>query len=131
MVRLHRLRPGSIPFKALTPTERKLLAFARRGPDPLHGGLAESWSAKTWRTVLRRYLVFRAWYERRWGRAVDEPPGVRVTTEVLRAYYDWRKPQVSAVTLAGEFRDIREALRVMCPEANLEVITRVMRRLIA
>lgn len=94
-------------------------------------GLAAHWRTHTRRSVIQaygRYLTFLArndWLD------LEKGPEDRLSKEYLRAYIAELQAQVEPVTVAGRFRDLIEALRVMAPALDYPHLKLAYRRLIA
>jgi len=106
-----------------------LAAGQAGGPlDP--SGLASRWTHKTANTVRCRYGLWIAWLQDNGRLHADLWPGQRVTRETLSDYIAWlRSRKLSPVTIAGYVRDLHEAIRVMCPGADLMQLAHAVQRL--
>lgn len=109
-------------------TDRAAWTAALTDTDPLdEPGLAARWRPNTRHTVQTHYGMWLAWL--RDTRQLDPatPPTARLTRERLAAYLDHlRARHLAPVTIAGRFRDLREALRVMQPGADLAPLDRMV-----
>ncbi len=105
--------------------------IAITGADPLdEPGLAAHWRPKMRRTVMTRYGLWLAWLRDSGQLDVSAAPAARATREHLAGYLEClRARELSSVTIAGYIRDVREALRIMQPGADLSVISHVLVRL--
>lgn len=99
------------------------------------GGGAAKWSAKTRRTVIKRYGQFLTWYADSYGTLAATDPFARVTTESVGAYVTELRARYGtggdavSTTVHSMLRDLREALRVMCPHTDLAYLTEIVNRL--
>jgi integrase/recombinase XerD len=104
---------------------------ARTKADPLDepGGAAD-WRPKVIRTVTSRYGMWLACLRDHEHLDPPAPRAARLTREYLLAFLEGLQArQLSPVTIAGYVRDVREAVRVMQPGADLSVINHLLCRL--
>jgi integrase/recombinase XerD len=104
---------------------------ARTKAAPLDepGGAAD-WRPKVVRTVTSRYAMWLACLRDDGHLDASAPPAARLTREYLLEFVeDLRARGLSPVTIAGYVRDVREAVRVMQPGADLSVINHLLCRL--
>jgi len=98
-------------------------------------GRAAHWAPKTVRNVAKRYGQFLCWYDHAYGALGAASPTDRMTKEVIEAYVRFVVAQYPgpdsgvSVTAYTMIRDLREAIRVMCPDLDLSHLTRIVRRL--
>lgn len=91
-------------------------------------GRASHWSPAQRATVEKSYGLWLAFLRRRGTLEIVEMPADRISKQALISYVESlesRKP----LTIANRLRDLLEALRVMCPDADLEALRRLVRRL--
>jgi len=110
--------------------DRQLWIAARRHGHILdEAGAAARWHPKTARQVEKGYCLWLGYLARTGQMDTDTPPAARVTREALRGHVEELQARVAPVTVTSRIRDLREALRVMQPEADLWFLTQVLRRL--
>lgn len=118
-----RLPPQDWPAR-----DRAAWEAALRPHDPFGGGgLASHWRPLSQRKVCRahgrwiNFLRVRGWLRD------DEGPAERASRDRLCAYHLHLRAQgLAPVTIAGLFTDLREGLRVMCPDIELTVLERAV-----
>src|SRR5262249_37263621 len=98
--------------------------------DPLDDpGPAAHWRPKTQHTVNIRFAFYLAWLTEM-GLDETAPLAVLVTRENFAGYIDHLKARgLASITIFGYVRDLREAVRVMQPGADLSPIDHALRRL--
>lgn len=118
-----RLRPHDWPR-----ADSEAWQAALKGGDPFAGvGLASHWREGTCRKVSRAYGRWILFLRERDWLIDDEGPAERAQLERLRAYLAHLRDQdLSPVTITGLFTDLREALRVMAPGADLSLLAHAM-----
>jgi integrase/recombinase XerD len=121
----------ALPFEDWPEGDRARWTAGTTGADPLdEPGLAADWSPKTLRTIKTRHGLWLACLRDRGHLDANVPPAARLTREHLLEYWDdLRARGLGSVTIAGYFRDLRQAVRVMEPGADLSVITHLWTRL--
>jgi hypothetical protein len=93
-------------------------------------GGAAHWKPKTRRTVMTHYGLWLAWLMELGNLEPLISPAARVTRKRLAEYVQHLSARGSApVTIAGCIRDLREAIRVMEPDADWANITELLVRL--
>lgn len=93
-------------------------------------GIAAHWKQKTKDTVLRNYGIWLAWLNETGRLAAGARPAARATREALASFLAWLKSRnLSPVTIAGRIRNLREAVRVMDPGADLAALDHLLPRL--
>jgi len=88
-------------------------------------GKAAHWAAPTKLQVQKGYSKWLYFQNTREDNASNTPqkPSERISEATLRAYLAWLKDQrLASQTIASRITDLIEALRVMEPEANLELL---------
>jgi integrase/recombinase XerD len=87
-------------------------------------GKAAHWKDKTRKGVMKRYSLWLGYLS---SKDLLDPIGVpseRISEETLTGYVRWLEARGNAsTTVATTVRDLREALRVMEPSANRDLIT--------
>jgi integrase/recombinase XerD len=123
-------RRCSLPVADWPEPDRTAWAAATSRADPLDDpGAAAHWRPKTRSTVATRYGLWLAWLREAGLLDPRATPASRVTRANLGAYLDaLRLGHRASVTIAGRIRDLREAVRVMQPDADLSVLTHVLVR---
>jgi integrase/recombinase XerD len=124
------------PRRAILPEEwpepdQLLWDKAKEDADPLYepGGAAH-WKPKTRQTVMVHYGLWLAWLIEMGLLDPAVPPAARATRDHLAQYVQHLGARDCApVTIAGCIRDLREAIRVMEPDADLTVISDLLVRL--
>lgn len=121
----------AIPFEQWPEGDQARWLVAGTDADPLdEPGLAADWSPKTLRTVETRNGFWLTFLRDHGYLDAKVPPAARLTREHLIEYWhDLQARVLSSVTIAGYFRDLREAVRVMQPGADLSVIEHLLHRL--
>jgi site-specific recombinase XerD len=121
----------AIPLDQWPETDRPLWKKATLDADPLfEPGAASRWRPKTLHTVITRYGLWLAWLAEMGLLDPTASPSARATSEHLARYVRYLQARgIASVTIAGYIRDLREAIRVMEPEANLANITDLLVRL--
>ncbi len=110
--------------------DQQLWAAARRQGNVLDEvGAAAHWRPKTARQAEKGYGLWLGYLARTGHPESDTLPATRASKENLRGYVGELKDRVSSVTVASRVRDVREALRVMQPNVDLSMLTKVLRRL--
>ena len=91
-------------------------------------GHAAHWSPTSKKTTQKAYGLWLAYLLRAGKLDPGEPPAARASQNNLQAYlhtFRGNKP----TSTANRLRDMYEALRVMCPRADLDPLRRLVRRL--
>lgn len=98
--------------------------------DPLEKpGLAAHWRPKTRHTVMTHYGLWLAWLRDAGKLDLGAQPAVRATREHLAGYLeDLRIRGLASITIAGRIRDLREAFRIMQPDADLSLLNKILTR---
>jgi hypothetical protein len=91
-------------------------------------GHAAHWSATSKTTAEKAYGLWLAFLVRAGQLDGDELPAVRASRQNLEAYLQTLQGR-KATSVANRFRDLHDVLRVMCPNADLESLRRLVRRL--
>ena len=111
--------------------DRLLWEKAITDADPLfEPGGASRWRPKTLRSVVTRYGLWLAWLVEMGLLDQTALPSARATREHLADYIQYlRLCGIAPITISGRIRDLREAVRVMEPDADLTVITDLLAHL--
>ena len=91
-------------------------------------GQAAHWSATSKTNAEKAYGLWLAFLARTGQLDPDELPAARASQQNLQAYLETLQGR-KATSIANRLRDLHEALRVMCPNANLDLLRRLVRRL--
>ena len=91
-------------------------------------GCAAHWSATSKANAEKAYGLWLAFLARAGLLNSDERPAARASQVHLQAYVQTLQGR-KATSIANRLRDLHEALRVMCPNANLDLLRRLVRRL--
>ena len=91
-------------------------------------GQAAHWSATSKTNAEKAYGLWLAFLARAGLLDPDELPAARASQKNLQAYLETLQGR-KATSIANRLRDLHEALRVMCPNANLDLLRRLVRRL--
>ena len=91
-------------------------------------GQAAHWSATSKTNAEKAYGLWLAFLARAGQLDPDELPAARASQKNLQAYLETLQGR-KATSIANRLRDLHEALRVMCPNANLDLLRRLVRRL--
>jgi len=121
----------AIPPEQWPKHDQLLWAKASEDADPLYepGGAAH-WKPKTQHTVMVHYGLWLAWLIEVGLLVPDVSPAARATGHHLAQYVQHLGARGCApVTIAGCIRDLREATRVMEPDADLTDISDLLVRL--
>jgi hypothetical protein len=106
--------------------DKALWAKATQTGDFLKAdGKAAHWAAPTKLQVQKGYgkWLFFQNLESDTATSTPQKPSERISEATLRAYLVWLKRQgLASQTIASRITDLTEALRVMEPEANLELL---------
>ena len=121
----------ALPFDQWPEGDRAAWHAAVTNADPLdEPGLGAHWRPKVQHLVMNRHGLWLASRRDRGHLDANALPAARITREHLLEYLeDLRARGLGSVTIAGYFRDLREAVRVMQPGADLSVLDHVLRRL--
>lgn len=112
--------------------DRRAFIKALRKSSDLFGedGLAIAWRQATRRKVAKSYGAFLHCLVRHNALDADVTPRDRVTRpNILLFVSDLRRRSVASTTVATMVRDLREAIRVMCPGAECEDLNLASRTL--
>ena len=111
--------------------DQAAVTAARVKADPLDDpGLAAHWRPKTVHTVMTHYGLWLAYLMESGQLDPSVPPAARAARANLAGYLaDLRARGLASITIAGRFRDLREALRVMQPGADLSALDHLTPRL--
>ena len=90
------------------------------------GGLASNWSPKTQRQTEKGYGLWLGFLARHDCLDPDVSPGARLTEENLTLYRDELEGRVASCTVASRVRDLKEAIRVMEPSADLTLVRKLL-----
>jgi len=120
-----------LTFEDWPAIDRELWERATRSADLLdEPGLAAHWKAKTRHSVSTRYALWLGWLRDQGLLDPNQAPAARVTRVRLAQYVQHlRSNRSSPTTVAGRIRDLREAIRVMQPKADLLDLTNLLSRL--
>jgi integrase len=91
-------------------------------------GQAAHWSATSKGNAEKAYGFWAAFLSRFGRLDPDDHAAARASQENLQAYLQTLQ-ELNATSIANRFRDLYEALRVMCPNANQELLRQLVRRL--
>ena len=97
-------------------------------------GYAAHWSDKNKRQVCKSYGQWLTWYREHIGPLEETLPAARLMPNALKGYYQHLRSRVnpstgqplSPVTVESRFRDLYEFARVTCPDADLDLMKRVL-----
>lgn len=93
-------------------------------------GKAAHWAPATKKQVAKGYSKWAYFLAEAGSLDPSATPTDRATPERLETYVHWLEDQdLSSITIASRFSDLREALRVMEPEADIGVLTSMMIKL--
>ncbi len=90
------------------------------------GGLAAHWRPKSKRQIQKGYSLWIGCLARHGRLNSIEVPGERLTVDNLTLYRDELEGRVASCTVASRIRDLKEAVRVMEPGADLTLIRRLL-----
>lgn len=116
----------ALPLRDWPDMDKALWAKAMQTGDFLEAdGKAAHWAAPTKLQVQKGYgkwLYFQN-LESDTATSTPQKPSERISEATLRAYLAWLEDQgLASQTIASRITDLTEALRVMEPEANLELL---------
>jgi integrase/recombinase XerD len=87
-------------------------------------GPAAHWKDKTRKGVIKRYGLWLGFLRSIDKLVLERRPSVRMTEEYLVSYVEWLRDRGNASTTTTScIRDLREAIRVMEPAADLELLS--------
>ena len=120
--RFRNLKPEGWPE-----ADRRLLAEARKPGRFLRpGGSASGWRATTLETVMYRYGVYVWWLDDTGRLPPGSMPIERVSAENIEAFVEAYGACHASTSLAGVVHGIREMIRVMHPEADIDYLRDVV-----
>ena len=90
------------------------------------GGLASNWSPKTQRQTEKGYGLWLGFLARHDRLCPVSSPGERLTEINLALFRDELEERVASCTVASRVRDLKEAIRVMEPSANLTLVRKLL-----
>lgn len=101
---------------------------ARSRSDQLFAedGRAAGWRPKTARQVEKGYGLFLGCLERHGCMNRDACPADRIAPENVALFRAELEARVASCTTASRLRDLKEAIRVMAPEADLTLLKRAL-----
>ena len=86
-------------------------------------GKAAQWKDKTRKGVMKRYSLWLGYLASTDQLDGNNPPSSRISEDLLAGYVEWLEARGNAsTTVSSCVRDLKEALRVMEPGANLGLI---------
>ena len=116
---------SSLTYEELPAVDRDLLTRAtRKGGLFEKSGPAAHWAPVTLKGVIKGYGKF-AYYLTTIDVLTDGVlPSRRIDQAILEGYVDWLETQgLASVTIASRVTDLREAIRVMEPDADLSLLS--------
>jgi len=115
-----------LPVQAWPVPDQVAWAAALSSGDLLEpDGLAAHWSAATRRTIAKGYGRWIAWLTDAGQLDSAAPLAARVAPERIAEYVRHLRQRNASSTVAARVRDLREALRVMAPGADLVWLRRI------
>ena len=121
----------SLPFGSWPAVDRLAWEAARQAGDPLSdAGGAAHWSEKNCRQIVKSYGRWLQHLEL--GGQLDPrmPPAARISEAALLSFVaSLREDDLSSETVFSSVRNVKEALRVMGPDAHLPALKRLVARL--
>lgn len=119
-----------MPVDEWPEADRDAWHLANRRGDLLDGnGLAADWRETTRLTTCKAYGRWLTFLDRNDWLKEEWPPNSRVTRERLRAYLDHLELSLAPVTIYGRIRDLSQAIRVMNPEGDRQLLMLATNRL--
>jgi site-specific recombinase XerD len=114
----------SLPKERWPEGDRRLwLATQTRGSLFEPDGLAAHWADATRIQVEKGYAKWLGFLNLKEHLNPELPPAARITAERLQAFVKWMQDHgLASTTLASRTTDLREAIRVMEPDADLSLI---------
>jgi integrase len=121
-----------MPFAEWPPAAREAWIKATQRNDPFdESGFAAHWRDASKQKVVSAYGRWLTFLQQKGALNVDAPPSAGMSIDLLRAYVDELREQVSSVTLAGRVTDLQQALRVMIPAQSFPYLDRAQQLLVA
>ena len=112
-----------LPMQEWPEPDRRAWEHAIHSGDPFTGsGPASHWRPLTRKRVASSYGRWLGFLQRTNALQPAQAPAERVTEDFLRGYARHLSAQVAPVTLANRLIDLGEAIRVMCPGADLSLL---------
>lgn len=119
-----------LPVPLWPAIDRELWEQALNDDDLLgDGGLASKWRPDTVRKVSKSYGRFLTYLNSEGLLDEASEPSDRITRDNIANYVELLRTQVASKTLAGRIIDLGEAIRVMCPDADIAWLQQCAARL--
>ena len=121
----------TIPFETWPDHDRLAWMAARQPGDPFsHAGGAADWSEKNCRQILKSYGRWLQYLKVEGHLFAEMPPAARVLETTLLGFVAaLRQNDLSPETVFSTARNLKDALRVMDPSADLGILKRLVARL--
>ena len=124
---MRRVRTTLLPAEWPEPDRRRWEAANAKGRCLRADGRAARWKSKTRRGVEKRYGLWLGYLKSAEILVNDDRPSKRASKQNLQGYVAYLQDRGNAsTTITSCIRDVREAIRVMEPEADLTLLSMLL-----